>query len=118
MSWVAAPTSSETRPPYSSREKMSLPSASVPSRCPGDPIGRLELSTLPPTGDGTLPTSGHRKHAAISSDEQPGREVERERLPQPPATARGRGASRGRADRAGPARPAGPGARREPAGRH
>ena len=71
MSWVAAPTSSETRPPYSSREKMSLPSASVPSRCPGDPIGRLELSTLPPTGGGTLPTSGHRKHAAISRTSSP-----------------------------------------------
>ena len=58
ITWVAAPTSSDTRPPYSSREKMSLPDASVPSGNPGVPAGSPAFSTLPPTGGGTFPTSG------------------------------------------------------------
>src|SRR5580692_2074915 len=50
---------------------MSLPAVSVPSRCPGVPTGRLASSTLPPTGGGTFPTSGHRKQAAMITASRP-----------------------------------------------
>src|SRR6185437_1424560 len=71
ITWVAAPTSSETRPPYSSRERMSLPDASVPSGNPGVPAGSPAFRTLPPPGGGTFPASGYRKHAATIAASSP-----------------------------------------------
>ena len=62
MAVTASATSSDARPPYSSRDHSSLPVASVPSRCPGENDGRLESRIEPPVGFGTDPISGHRKH--------------------------------------------------------
>src|SRR5216684_3475525 len=45
------------------RERMSLPTGSVPRMCPGENAGRPELRMLPPTGGGTGNSTGPRKHA-------------------------------------------------------
>jgi len=50
---VATLTSNATRPPYTSWEKMSTPTWSVPSQCPGENAA-LRLDDVPLVGEGSL----------------------------------------------------------------
>ena len=52
MTVVATLTSNATRPPYTSWEKMSTPTASVPSQWPGENGGSCASMMLPLVAEG------------------------------------------------------------------
>src|SRR5215475_717659 len=108
MTWTAAATTNDTRPPYRILDMMSLPTMSVPKMCPLEKSGRSVVCKRPPTGLGTMPNSGQMKQKNSSSRSTvPGmtisaeRSTPRRRAPGSPALAAGTGTAVARMSAAG-----------------